>query len=356
MYEEYYDIKTKPFQLTPDPKFFFASSKHKQALAYLQYGLEQGEGFIVITGPVGTGKTTLALSLLQQIKNSNIKAIQIVTCRLSPEDLLAVIVKEFGLTPSSNNKSELLKSIERHLIYLAEQGKRALLLVDEAQNLPTDTVEELRMLSNFQKNGKPLLQSFLLGQEELRTIIQSPEMEQFRQRIIASCHLQPLSTDEVSKYINHRLNLAEIKNPNLFSEDCFTIIQQKTLGVPRKINLLMDRTLLYGFLNNVKFFEVNDVLAVIDEMADELSASIHTSHSMEAAAVTRGLINTQENQQNVNYDNENIMQLLTKMDDFLQENIEKKIKMNRYLDKLIKQKNLIVAKPNGRDENTETRN
>ena len=356
MYEEYYDITTKPFQLTPDPKFFFASDKHRQALAYLQYGLEQGEGFIVITGPVGTGKTTLALSLLQQIKNSNIKAIQIVTSRLSPEDLLAVIAKEFGLTPSSNKKSALLKSIERHLNHLAEQGKRALLLVDEAQNLPTDTVEELRMLSNFQNNSKPLLQSFLLGQEELKTIIQSPEMEQFRQRIIASCHLQPLSTDEVSKYISHRLSRVKIKNPDIFSRDCFTIIQQKTLGVPRKINLLMDRILLYGFLNDVKFFQVNDVLAVIDEMADELSASLHTSPPVEVPAITNTSTNLQENQKNANYDNERTMQLLKVMDDFLQENIDKKIKMNRYLDKLIKQKNLTIAKHNDIDDKMDTIN
>ncbi|MEW6997238.1 XrtA/PEP-CTERM system-associated ATPase [Colwelliaceae bacterium BS250] len=339
MYEQYYDITNKPFQLTPDPKFFFASDKHRQALSYLQYGLEQGEGFIVITGPVGTGKTTLAQSLLQQIKHSNIEAIQIVTSRLSPEDLLAVIVQEFGLTPSSNNKSGLLKSIQQHLNYLSEQGKRALLLVDEAQNLPTDSIEELRMLSNFQNNNKPLLQSFLLGQEELKTIIQSPEMEQFRQRIIASCHLKPLSTDEVVQYINHRLSRVEMKNPDILSLECFTIIQQKTLGVPRKINLLMDRILLYGFLNEIKFFEVNDVLTVIDEMADELSASLNAIPSTEPSIVTKMPINAQDNQQDENYYNESIMPLLKKMDDFLQEHIDKKIKMNRYLDKLIKQKN-----------------
>ncbi len=208
MYESYYGFTEKPFQLSPDPRFFFATSHHQRALSYLQYGLNQGEGFIVITGPIGTGKTTIARNLLSSIGDDNIVAAQLVTTKLSPDELLELVAAEFKITLKGNSKAEVLRSIESFLIQLHKQGKRALLLVDEAQNLPSETVEELRMLSNFQLDDKPLIQSFLLGQEELKDIIQAPNMEQFRQRIIASAHLQPLSVQEVKSYINHRLHQA----------------------------------------------------------------------------------------------------------------------------------------------------
>jgi len=167
MYESYYGFSERPFQLSPDPRFFFATSHHQRALSYLQYGLDQGEGFIVITGPIGTGKTTIARNLLANIADENIVAAQLVTTKLSPDELLELVAAEFKIKPDSNNKADILQNIEQFLVQLNKQGKRALLLVDEAQNLPSETVEELRMLSNFQLDNKPLIQSFLLGQEEL---------------------------------------------------------------------------------------------------------------------------------------------------------------------------------------------
>lgn len=336
MYEQHFGISKKPFQLSPDPSFFFASNKHKQALSYLEYGLDQGEGFIVITGPIGTGKTILVQSLLNNIKHTNIEACQIVTSNLSPDDLLFIIAKELGVKTNSHAKSDLLQAIEQHLLFLNRQGKRALLLVDEAQNLPLDSVEELRMLSNFQHNNKPLLQSFLLGQEELKGIIQSPDMEQFRQRIIASCHLQAFNTEEIEQYICHRLILAEIQNPQIFTTDCFDLIQKMTQGIPRKINLLVDRILLFGFLTDLKSFTATNVQSVIDEMADELSAAMKSIHQVEELpennnhAIDIGNIDNLEN---------SIHKTLQQMDEYLTENIKQKVKMNRYLDKLLKQKN-----------------
>ncbi len=343
MYEQHYGITAKPFQLTPDAKFFFASDKHQQALSYLKYGLEQGEGFIVITGPIGTGKTTLAQNLLTHIENTNVEAIQIVTSKLSPEDLLAVIANEFGIATPVSNKAQLLKTIEQHLISLSKQQKRALLIVDEAQNLPADTVEELRMLSNFQINNKPLLQSFLLGQEELKAIIQSPAMEQFRQRIIASCHLKPLALTEIVQYISHRLSLVNIPDVNIFSTDCYPLIESQTLGVPRKINLLMDRILLYGFLNDIKKFGLEDVKSVILELAEELSSTIHLENEQATTVTNATPVDDQDRLQHSAIINASILEKIKIIDEFLQENVAQKIKMNRYLDKVSKQKKLALA-------------
>ena len=274
MYENYYGFKERPFQLSPDPRFFFASNHHQRALSYLQYGLDQGEGFIVVTGPIGTGKTTIARNLLNNLGDSSIVAAQLVTTKLNPKELLELVVSEFSITVSGESKADLLQGIEKYLIQLHQQGKRALLVVDEAQNLPSETVEELRMLSNFQLDNKPLIQSFLLGQEELKGIIQAPNMEQFRQRIIASAHLKPLSSEEVKEYINHRLHQAGCNKEQVFSDTAFELIHEKTLGVPRKINIFVDRLLLFGFLEELESINVKAINEVAKEMEVELTGSL----------------------------------------------------------------------------------
>ncbi len=279
MYEAYYGLKERPFQLTPNPQCFFASKLHKRALAYLQYGLSQGEGFIVITGDVGTGKTTIANQLLAKLDPHQIVARQIVTSKLEPDDLLRMICSVFQLQVKEHNKATYLEAISAYLQLLAQQKKRALLLVDEAQNLPLESIEELRMLSNFQLAGRPLLQSFLLGQNELNAIIQSPHMEQFRQRIIASSNLSALNVEDCQAYIEYRIQSAG-GAAGLLDNSCFTLIHQFSSGIPRKINTLMDRVLLYGFLEEVKTFTTEDIRQVIQEISGEVAN--HTPVPVEA--------------------------------------------------------------------------
>jgi putative secretion ATPase (PEP-CTERM system associated) len=337
MYEQYYGFSERPFQLSPDPRFFFASSHHQRALSYLQYGLDQGEGFIVITGPIGTGKTTLARNLLASVGGSNIVAIQIVTSKLNPHELLELVASEFKINIQGDSKAELLQAIESFLLDLHRQGKRALLVVDEAQNLPEETVEELRMLSNFQLDNKPLIQSFLLGQEELREIIQGANMEQFRQRIIASCHLKPLSCDEVRKYILHRLHQVGCDNAGLFSEEALVLIHEKSAGIPRKINIFVDRILLFGFLEELTLIDVEAVKTVADEMAGELTGSLNGQH---------GQVKSKTQGSPVSEPHKNIKEVLADVEEILDDSIRHKVKMARYIDKLLKEKSRQLAERN----------
>ncbi|MBA1446078.1 MAG: XrtA-associated ATPase [Chromatiales bacterium] len=271
MYDDFYKLKGKPFQLTPDHKFFFNSKGHNRAMAYLRYGLEPGEGFIVITGGIGTGKTTLVRNLFQELSNKNVMAAQLVTTQVDPDDMLRMVCASFGLAHEGLNKATLLHNLEAIARTRHTEGKQILLVVDEAQNLPARSVEELRMLSNFQVEDKALVQTFLLGQEEFKRTLQSPGMEQFRQRIIASYHLEPLSGDETEKYIKHRLQLVGWEGDPEFAEEVFQIIYDFTEGVPRRINSMCDRLMLYGCLEELHTMDKKAVGAVIEELEQEVS-------------------------------------------------------------------------------------
>jgi len=270
MYEAYYGLRSRPFQLTPDPRFFFSSRGHKKAMGYLVYGAHQGEGFIVITGEIGAGKTMLVRMLVQKLESQNLVIAQVVSTQLEADDMLRMVAGAFGL-PEENSKAMLLMKLEQFLLGCYKQGKRALLLVDEAQNLPVSSVEELRMLSNFQYREKSLLQSFLLGQPEFRRTLQSPALEQLRQRVIASYHLGPIDGAETEAYIVHRLQTVGWSGDPSFSADTFAPIHQHTGGIPRKINVLCDRMMLMGRLDEKHVFSGEDVATVINELQEEFA-------------------------------------------------------------------------------------
>ena len=340
MYESYYGLNAKPFQLTPDPGFFFASKWHKRAMSYLQYGLSQAEGFIVITGDIGTGKTTVANSLLAEIQD-DIFAAQIVTPKLSPDELVKMVASKFDINTDGRSKAEILKMLEVFLYDLSTQGRRALLLVDEAQNLPLESIEELRMLSNFQFNGKPLIQSFLLGQEELQPILRAPNMEQFRRRIVASCHLAPLTLEECRAYIEYRLHHAGWNGAQLFSDEAFERIHLFTRGIPRKVNTLMDRIMLYGFLEERDTFNAESIDEVIEEVKAEMfepdkSGAEVTEHMGFADSPESKTIMTPEG--NVIRDTKYYLDMLAELVDALDAAISQKVKMTQYVDKLMKKK------------------
>ena len=269
MYETYYGLSAKPFRLRPDPHFFFGSKGHKRAMAYLEYGLSQGEGFIVITGEVGAGKTTLVRNLFNNLASEQIAAAHIVNTHLDSDDTLRMVVSAFGLPYENVSKTDLLTRLEQFLRACDEQGKRALLVVDEAQNLTPRTVEELRMLSNFQTDDKSLLQTFLLGQPEFRITLHSTGMQQLRQRVIASYHLGPMDAAETKAYIEHRLHTVGWNGDPAFSDAAHAAIFAHTGGIPRQTNTLCDRLLLMGYLEEMHAFDEADVQEVIRDIQQE---------------------------------------------------------------------------------------
>jgi len=274
MYKEYYNLHRNPFQMTPDPSIFFASTGHKRALSYLQYGLSQGEGFIVITGDIGTGKTTIVKNLIAGLDQRTYIAKELVTTHLEGHDLMEMICESFELISKGLSKAALLNQFKAFLASAHKLNRRVVLVVDEVQNLPVKTIEALRMLSNFQVNNKPLIQSFLVGQKEFVDTLKLDSMEQLRQRVIASCHLGPLKPDETKFYINYRLKEAGWSGTELINDDAMQIIHELTEGVPRRINVFCDRILLFGYLEEVNFFTPEHITIVAEELASEITSPL----------------------------------------------------------------------------------
>jgi putative secretion ATPase (PEP-CTERM system associated) len=277
VYESFYGLSDKPFQLNPDPSFYYGSKEHRRAMAYLEYGLNKNEGFIVVTGEVGAGKTTVVRNLLNTLDSEKVVAAQLVTTQLNADDTLRMVAAAFGLRVAHTSKSEMLLSIEAFLLKLSLQGKRGLLIVDEAQNLTPQAMEELRMLSNYQLETHALLQSFLVGQPEFRRMLESPEMQQLRQRVIAGCHISPMDRDETRAYVEHRLTHVGWQGDPQFQPDAFEALFEATDGIPRRINTTCDRLLLSGYLAGKHVMTRDDVDEAAREIREETLGSSSAS-------------------------------------------------------------------------------
>jgi general secretion pathway protein A len=266
---DFYGLTDRPFQLTPDPRFYFDSQTHRKAMTYLGYGLAQGEGFIVITGDIGAGKTTLVGHLMETIDRAQLTTIQIGSTQIGADDMLRMAAQGLGVASEGLEKAQLLSRVERALNDQAQRGRRTLLIVDEAQNLPLSALEELRMLSNCQAAGRSLVQIVLLGQPEFRARIQtSPELEQLRQRIVATHHLDPMAEDEIEPYLVHRLKLVGWTGRPRFTGDAIAAMYRHTQGVPRRLNTLATRALLHSAVEKLEEIDA----AAIDAAQADLAA------------------------------------------------------------------------------------
>ncbi len=291
MYDQYYGLSARPFQLTPDPRFWFESATHRTAMSYLGYGLAQGEGFIVITGEVGSGKTTLVGHVMQSIDPSRLTAERLVSTQVADADLLRLVCDAFGLAVPSPAKSDALATIETFLHEEARAGRRVLLIVDEAQNLAVSALEELRMLSNFQLGESSLMQIFLLGQPEFRETLASAQLEQLRQRVIATHHLDAMLPEEVEPYLIHRLRLVGWREDPAFAPSTYDEMWRASAGIPRRINTIASRLLLYGAVEELHELSGDDVRAVVADMglspaeltAPPVAASPHAEPTPPAA-------------------------------------------------------------------------
>lgn len=282
MYESFYGLSGKPFQLNPDPEFFFGSQGHASAYSYLKYGVFQGEGFMVITGEIGAGKTTLVRALLRELDPEQVVSGQIVSTQLEADDLLRSAAMAFGLGTQGMDKAGILATLEAFLTKLVTENKRALLVIDEAQNLSPHAMEELRMLSNFQIGDRALLQSFLVGQPELRDLLRMPALRQLRQRIIASYHLGPMTEAETRGYIEHRLQHVGYAGDPHFDDGAFVAFHDVAGGIPRRINVISNRVMLAGYLAEKHEISAEDVRAAAGEIVDEVGTEIAPAPEMPA--------------------------------------------------------------------------
>ena len=272
MFEKFYGLSGPPFQLTPDQRFFYGSSQHSRAIAHLTFGLAQAEGFIIVTGEVGAGKTTLIERLLTQLDRRAYVVARINTTQLSAEDLFRLAMAGFGIEPEGQSKAAMLLRFEDVLRDQRAAGRRCLLVVDEAQNLPIPAIEELRMLSNITEGGRASLQTILLGQPQFRKILASPELDQLRQRVLASYHLGPLSNDETRDYIRHRLATAGWIDRPRWHDDAFDAVFTATGGIPRRINRLSGRVMLLGALEASDQITAEMVRTTAAELDNDLEA------------------------------------------------------------------------------------
>lgn len=272
MYTDRFGLAGQPFQLTPDARFWFDSRTHRKAMAYLGYGLAQGEGFIVVTGEIGAGKSTLVAHLLANIDRARLNAISLVSTQVEGDDVLRLVAQGLGLATGAVEKARLLDAVEDRLEEELRAGKRTLLIVDEAQNLPVSALEELRLLSNFQAAGRALIQIVLLGQPEFRARLAHPGLEQLRQRVVATHHLDAMGADEVEAYVRHRLARVDWQGSPDFEPEAFAAIHRYSAGIPRRVNQLAHRALLNAAVEDSELVAAAAIHAVAADMGAEAAA------------------------------------------------------------------------------------
>jgi putative secretion ATPase (PEP-CTERM system associated) len=268
MYKEFYQFREKPFSLTPDPEFLYRSRAHKRALAYLQYGILDPSGFVCITGEIGAGKTTLIRVFLDQLKDQ-VNVARLFNTRISSRQLMEMILQDLGLDYQAKTKTVMIETLNNYLIETYAQGKRVVLIIDEAQNLSEDLLEEIRLLSNLETEKTKLLQIILVGQSELRDNLKLPSLEQFRQRITVNYHIPPLDRDETGAYMRHRVQVASEGPVVSFPEPVIDIVYDYSGGVPRLINVICDTLLLYGFVEEKRDPDEEMIQEVIKDMIQE---------------------------------------------------------------------------------------
>lgn len=266
MYERYFQLRERPFALSPDPDYLYPSKVHQEALSYLRYGIEGHAGFVVITGEIGSGKTTMLQSLLGGL-DRNTTVARIMNTLLEPRELLEAMMIDFGIDPTGMSKPMLLHKLAGFLVEQRQAGRLTILVIDEAQNLSLPALEEIRMLSNLETEKSKLIQIVMIGQPELRDKLALPQLEQLRQRITVSYHLQPLDLEETANYINHRLRRAAIGPALEFPPEVTALIHRRSRGVPRIINVIADATLLFAYGVDRRDIDVaitNEALAELD--------------------------------------------------------------------------------------------
>ncbi len=269
MYGDYFSLKERPFSLTPDPDFLFLSESHQRALDHLLFGLESGDGFIVVTGDIGVGKTTVCRALLRRLPERFATAL-VVNTLLTEKELLRTVLEDFGVTVPGGTRKDLLDALNRflrfHLLAEAEIGRRPVLIIDEAQNLAPSLLEQVRLLSNLETEKRKLLQIVLFGQKELQEKLRLPQLRQFDQRITVRATILPLDLRETSRYIQHRMSVAGASGSAFLSPAAERLIHRRSRGVPRRINQLCDRALLAACVRNAARVEREDVVRAAESL------------------------------------------------------------------------------------------
>lgn len=269
MYETFYGLREEPFRLSPDSRLCYEHASYKRARSYMQYALNRREGFVMVTGRPGTGKTTLIGDITTDLTRQGNLFAALTSTQIQADDLLRLVVLKFGLDGETDHKAVLIHRMEKYLEQLHREGRRPVLIIDEAQDLTADALEELRLLTNLQKDNQPLLQIFLVGQEELRPLVSSPGLEQLHQRIVAACHLMPLNPESMEEYIEHRLKRVGWQGDPTIASEVYPVIHEHSLGIPRIINQICSRLFLQGMVEEKHELGLEDIRAVIDDLNNE---------------------------------------------------------------------------------------